>query len=142
MMMKTNLLGTQPTCEQEYTPVCTDDGILFGPKTGQKVVVSLADGKLIRLDAFNISASIKIYLLDRDPGAACADCGTGFRKPYAPCGDCTPKSLETWNTTEYVRGPGVFEFESSGIAGTPFVKMVELNSTIFYEEFCKKCVQP
>jgi hypothetical protein len=35
----------------------------------------------------------------------------------------------------------VFEFESSGIAGTPFVKMVELNS-IAYEEFCKKCEPP
>jgi hypothetical protein len=140
-MIKTNLLGTQPTCEQEYTPVCTDDGILFGPKTGQKVVVSLSDGELIRLDAFNIGASIKIYLLDRDPGAACADCGTGFRKPYAPCGDCSPKSLETWNTTEYVRGPGVFEFESAGIAGTPLVKMVKLNA-VAYEEFCKKCEPP
>jgi len=139
--MKTNLLGTQPTCEQDYVPDCSGEGILFGPKTGQKVVVSLNDGQLIRLDAFNIGASIKIYLLDRDPGAACADCGSGFRKPYAPCGDCSPKSLETWNTTEYIRGPGVFELESSGIAGTALVKRVELNS-IAYEEFCKKCEPP
>lgn len=140
-MIKTNLLGTQPSCEQEYTPVCTDDGILFGPKTGQKVVLSLMDGELIRLDGFNIGASIKIYILDQDPGAACADCGTGFKKPYAPCGDCSPKSLETWNTTEYIRGPGVFQFESAGIAGTAYVKMVKINA-IAYEEFCKKCEPP
>lgn len=141
-MIKTNLLSKQVSCEQEAVTVCEETGVLFGPKTGNKVIVSIGDGKLIRLDAFNIQASIKINLLDRDPGAACADCGTGFKKPYAPCGDCSPKSLETWNTTEYIRGPGVFEFESMGIPGTPYVKYVELNSTIYYEEFCKKCSQP
>ncbi len=34
----------------------------------------------------------------------------------------------------------MFELESSGIAGTPLVKRVELNS-IVYEEFCKNCNQ-
>lgn len=111
-----------------------DDGILFGPKSGSKVVLSLMDGQLIRLDAFSIQSKIKIHLLDRDAGSA--NSGTGLKKPYTPCGP--EKILDTENTTEYVRGPGVFEFENTGIPGMAYVKMVEVKSPIFYEEFCKK----
>jgi hypothetical protein len=136
-MMKTNLLGTQPACETDYVPVCTDEGTLFGPKTGQTVHVSLREDEIIRLEAFTITALISFSIVDKNPGADCADCGTGMTIPYAPCNGV--KELSTGNRVEYIKGPGVFELKSLAPAGVPYVKMTKIKS-ITEAEFCKSSV--
>lgn len=137
--MKTNLLGKQPTCETDYVPVCTDEGILFGPKTGQTVHISLAEGEIARLEAFNITSTISISIVDKNHGADCADCGTGMTIPYAPCNGV--KELSTGNKVEHIKGPGVFELKSTAAAGVPYVKMTKIKS-ITEAEFCKSSTPP
>lgn len=116
---------------------CDDTDTIFGPKTTNKVQLHLRVGEIIRLDAFTLTDDIEIFLLDQDPGATCADCGTGLRIPYAPCGDA--KVLNQLNKIQYLKGPGVFELESKAPNGVPYVRMAKLN-TIGDEEFCAQNV--
>lgn len=126
-------------CQPQVYLSCADNTVIFGPKTGKVVHVHLRADEIIRLDAFTISSPITISIVDKNPGADCADCGTGITMPYAPCGDA--KTLSTLNRTQYIRGPGVFELSSESPSGVPYVKATKISS-ISDVEFCNQAKQP
>jgi hypothetical protein len=122
-------------CQPKVYLSCEDNTTIFGPKTGQVVHIHLRDNEIIRLDAFTINSPITISIVDKNPGADCADCGTGITMPYAPCGDA--KTLSTLNKRQYIRGPGVFELSSESPPGVPYVKATKISS-ISDAEFCSQ----
>jgi hypothetical protein len=126
-------------CQPQVYLSCEDNTVIFGPKTGQTVHVHLRPDEIIRLDAFTITNTITISIVDKNPGAECADCGTGITMPYAPCGGS--KELSPGNRFDYIKGPGVFELKSLAPAGVPYVKVTKMNS-ISEGELCKSSVPP
>jgi hypothetical protein len=124
-------------CQPKVYLSCEDNTVIFDQKTGQTVHVNLRADEIIRLDAFTITNTITISIVDKNPGAECADCGTGITMPYAPCGGA--KELSPGNRFDYIKGPGVFELKSLAPAGVPYVKMTKIKS-ITEAEFCKSSV--